>query len=276
MSENISQSGNRTDFLDNGQWHLAVDISAHGFGAWLLPDESIAQSPRVITQKAWEDHDEDLLLKIEDTVYDNPTVLDDYSADIIVECDRQLWLPSELYPTDEDCAEAYVKIYGGNILDVMVNDMGDEKCAFMLVSGLKSFMLRSFPGARVWSQQSLLKEAASQPHEDYLCLLDVRESSFDFILFHRGVLLCASTHQWKNESDIGFILLNILQTYNASSNNTDVVFSGIRNVRHNLGKVLQPYFKTISQKNHDLDGKEIPSAIYLAIKRKKKYAHHTR
>ncbi len=276
MSEKIPQSGNRPDLLDNGQWHLAVDISTCGFRAWLLPDESLARTPRVIIQKKWDDHDEDLLIKIEDIVYDNPTVLDDYSADIIVECDRQLWLPSELYPTDEDCAEVYVNIYGGNILDVMVNDMGTEKCAFMLIPGLKSFMQRSFPGARVWSQQSLLKEAASLPHDAYKCLLDVRETSFDLILLHRGELLCSSTHQWKNNADIGFILLNILQTYNAPTKDTDVIFSGIRNVRQDLGKVLQPYFKTISQKSHDLDGKEIPSAIYLAINRKKKYAHHTR
>lgn len=276
MSENLAQSGSRTDYIDNGQWHLAVDISRHGFGAWLLPEESLARAPKIIVRQAWDPSEEGLLAKIEDTVYDNPTVLDDFSADIIVECDRQLWLPAELYPADEDCAEAYTKIYGGNILDVMVNDLGEEKCAFMLTPGLKSFMQRSFPGARIWSQQSLLKEAALQPHEAFKCLLDVRESSFDLILLYRSELLCASTHQWKTDSDIGFMLLNILQTYEAPTDDTDVVFSGVREVRQNLGKVLKPYFKTISQKSHSLDGTEIPSAVFLAINRKKKYAHHTR
>ncbi len=276
MTENIPLTGGRQDFLDNGQWHLAVDISRHGFGAWLLPDESLSASPRIISRIEWQPTEEGLLRRIEDTVYDNPTVLDDYSADIIVESDRQLWLPASLYPTDDDCADAYVSVYGGDILDVMVNDLRNEKCAFMLTPGLKSFMQRSFPGARIWSQQALLLEASSQPHESFKGLLDIRQSSFDLILFRRGELLSASTHLWKTDTDIAYILLNILQTYDAQATETEIVFSGIRDVRQSLGKTLLPYFKTISQKNHDLDGKEIPTAVYLAINRKKKYAYHTR
>ena len=276
MTENIPPIGMRSDFLDTGQWHLAVDISKHGFGAWLLPDESLGTSPRVIIRTDWPISDKGLLTRIEDTVYDNPTVLDDYSADIIVECDRQLWLPSSLYPTDEDCADAYNSVYGGDMLDVMVNDMGSEKCAFMLTPGLKSFMQRSFPGARIWSQLSLLKEASMCPHESFSCLLDIRRSSFDLILLCRGELLSASTHVWMSETDIAYVLLNILQAYSAPTPETEIIFSGIRDIRQSLGKTLQPYFKSISQKNHDLDGQEIPTAVYLAINRKKRYAHHTR
>ncbi len=276
MSEHIPHSGMRSDILDTGQWHLAVDISKHGFGAWLLPDESLGATPRVIINTAWQPSEEGLLTRIEDAVYDNPTVLDDYSADIIVESDRQLWLPESLYQTDEDCADAYVSVYGGDILDVMVNELGKEKCAFMLTPGLKSFMQRSFPGARIWSQQALLKDASQQPHEAFKCLIDIRQSSFDIILLCRNELLSASTHLWKTEADIGYTLLNILQTYDAPSPETEIVFSGIREVRQSVGKILQPYFKSISQKSHDLDGKEIPTAVYLAINRKKRYAHHTR
>ena len=276
MSEQIPPYGSYSDLTDTGQWHLAVDISKHGFGAWLLPDASIGRPARVLIRQSWHPSEEGLLARIEDAVYDNPTVLDDYSADIIVESDRQLWLPSELYPSDDDCAEAYVSIYGGDILDVMVNDLGKEKCAFMLTPGLKSFMLRSFPGARIWSQQSLLKETAVTPHDSFRALVDIRQSSFDVILLCRGELQCASTHLWKTQTDIAYVVLNILQTYGAFSSDTEIVFTGLREPRQNLGQTLQPYFKTISQKNHDLDGKEIPTAVYLAINRKNRYAHHTR
>ncbi|MBD5275518.1 MAG: DUF3822 family protein [Bacteroides sp.] len=276
MSEEIPPYGAYSDLTDTGQWHLAVDISKHGFGAWLLPDASLGRGPRVLVRQDWQPTEEGLLGRIEDIVYDNPTVLDDYSADIIVESDRQLWLPASLFPADDDCAEAYVSIYGGDILDVMVNDLGKEKCAFMLTPGLKSFMQRSFPGARIWSQQSLLKEAATQPHDSFKSLIDIRETTFDTILLSRGELMCASTHLWKTETDIAYVLLNTLQTYEAPSTETEIVFSGRREVRQRLGKTLQPYFKSISQKNHDLDGKEIPTAVYLAINRKKRYAYHTR
>lgn len=276
MTEEIPTYGTRSDLPDTGQWHLAVDISRHGFGAWLLPDASLGRVPRVIIRQAWHPSEEGLLGRIEDAVYDNPTVLDDYSADIILESDRQLWLPSALYLTDEDCAEAYIATYGGDILDVMVNDTGKEKCAFVLTPGLRSFMQRSFPGARIWSQQLLLREAATQPHESFKCLIDVRESQVDIILLYRGELQCATTHFWRKEADIAYTILNILQTYEAQPAETEIVFSGARETRQSLGKTLTPYMKTISQKNHDLNGKEIPTAVYLAINRKKRYAHHTR
>ena len=276
MSEKIPQNSTRSDILDTGQWHLAVDISKEGFGAWLLPDASLGITPRTVINQAWAPSDEGLLGRIEDAVYDNPTVLDDYSADIIVESDRQLWLPASLYPTDEDCAEAYSKIYGDDILDVMVNDLGKEKCAFTLVPGLKSFMQRSFPGARIWSQQSLLKETAGKSDCAFKILVDIRKSSFDLVLFDRNDLLCATTHSWKNHSDVAYILCNIADTYGAEAKDSDIVFSGVRNVRQTLGKILAPYFKSVSQKSHDLGGMEIPTAVYLAINRKNRYAYHKR
>lgn len=276
MSEDFNNSGSRADYMDNGQWHLAVDISEHGLGAWLVPDASLARSPKVLVEESWQPSAEGLLQRIEDAVYDNPTILDDYSADIIIESERQLWLPSGLYPTDEDCAETYTKVYGGEDFDVLVNDTGSEKNAYTLIPGLKSFMQRSFPGARIWSQQSLLRLAALQPHEEYKCLVDIRRNSADFVMTHRGDLLCAASHPWKSENDIAYSLINILRTYDAMPNQTDVVFSGLHEIRQTIGKTLAPYLKTISQKNHDLDGREIPTAVYLAINRKKRNAYHKR
>lgn len=137
-------------------------------------------------------------------------------------------------------------------------------------------MQRSFAGARIWSQQSLLKEAGASSQNSLKMLADVRENVVDVILLNRGELLCASTHLWKKENDIAYSIFNILLTYNVNAADTDLVFSGIREIRHNLGKMIAPYFKSLNQKNHDLDGKSIPTSVYLAINRKKRYANHTR
>ena len=158
----------------------------------------------------------------------------------------------------------------------MINDLGKEKVAFTLAPGLKSFMQRSFPGARIWSQQSLLKEAGLRGHEDYKCLIDVRENMFDIVLLHRSELQCASTHPWKNEADIAYTLFSMLDTYEASPHKADIVLSGIRDIRQNTGKAIAEFVRSVSQKNHDLDGISIPTAVYLAINRKTKNANHTR
>lgn len=45
MSEQSTLNGSRADLLDTGQWHLAVDISPRGIGAWLVPDRSLGRAP---------------------------------------------------------------------------------------------------------------------------------------------------------------------------------------------------------------------------------------
>ncbi len=276
MSEDFNKKDYRADALDNGQWHLAVDISLHGIGAWLVPDASLGRTPKTLVRESWQPSEDGLLRRIEDVVYDNPTILDDYSADIIVESERQLWLPASAYPLDEDCAEIHTKVFGGQAYDVLINESGNEKIAFSLIPGLKSFLQRSFPGARIWSQLTLLKEAAMTPHESFKCVVDVRESSADIILLDRSELLCASSHPWKSENDIAYTLLNMLQTYGVDNTDTEIVFSGIREIRRNLGNTLSAYFKSADQKNHDLAGQTIPTAVFLAINRKNNHANNKR
>lgn len=269
-------SGNRADLPDNGQWHLAVDISRTGFRAWLVPDDILGKPPRPLVTAEWADDSASLLERIENAVYDNPDVLDDYSADIVLECGRQLWLPTDEYSDDDDCAEAYVSVYGGDILDVTVNDLGAEKVAFSLAPGVKSFMERSFPGARIWSQLALLRLAASAPHDSYKCLLDIREDEADFVLVSRGMLCSASTHSWKNVNDIVYTLFAILDTYDVNPKETELVLSGQRDARQTFGAETEGLLKSLSQKNHDLDGKSIPTGVSLAINRKKRNANHKR
>lgn len=268
MSETTHLYGSRADLLDTGQWHLAIDISKSHFGAWLLAEQPSMRPPRILASERWEASEEGLLHRIEDIVYDHPAVLDDYSADIVIESDRQLWLPASEYPTDEECADAYTKIYGGEPYDVMVNDLGDTKVAFMLTTGLKSFMQRSFPGARIWSQQSLLKEAGMAPHDDYKCLIDIRENYADFILLKRGHLQCATSHPWKTSTDIIYRLFALLKVFNAAADKTDLILSGYHDIRHEIGDSLKEFIGSISQKNHDVDGVELPTGVGLAIKRK--------
>lgn len=268
--------GNRAELLDNGQWHLAIDISSLGFRAWLVPDDILGRSPRLLASSEWAYDSASLLDRIENAVYDNPEVLDDYSADIVLECGRELWLPTEDYADDDDCAEAYVSIYGGDILDVVVNDLGQEKVAYSLAPGLKSFMERSFPGARIWSQLALLRLAAKTPHDSYKCLLDIRQGEADFVLVDRGMLCSASTHPWKSVHDIIYTMFAILRTYDADPKDTELVLSGLREARQTLGVEIEGLLKNISQKNHDLEGKSIPTGISLAINRKKQNANNKR
>lgn len=274
--EQQNYTGSRADLPDNGQWHLAVDISLTGFHAWLVPDDILDRSPRPLASVAWSVDSSSLLERIENAVYDNPEVLDDYSADIVLECERTLWLPADEYSDDEDCAEAYVSVYGGDTLDVVINDLGREKVAFSLAPGLKSFMERSFPGARIWSQLSLLRLAAASPHDSFKCLLDIRNGEADFILSCRGMLYSASTHPWKSVSDIVYALFAILHTYGADPKDTELVLSGLREPKQTLASETEGLLKIISRKNHDLDGKSIPTGISLAINRKKQNANHKR
>ena len=75
---------------DIADWRLICVISAQGIGAWLR-HASPTQELVTLFDEKWNADSGSLLERIENTVYDHPQVLDDFSADIAVVAPRSIW-----------------------------------------------------------------------------------------------------------------------------------------------------------------------------------------
>lgn len=203
------------DFADTGQWRLIVEIHLSEMKALLentLHPEIGAQQ---LFSVKWDADRDTLLRHIENAVYDNPRVLDDFSARIILFDRRTLFIPTaQLADNDGAEEEIYTTLYPQtDPADIMTETDADITAAYTMAPGLKGFLNRTFPGARVVSNlmESVVRERRSG--SGLRMIVAEREREADFIFLDGGSLISASTHSVSCDDDVVYHACNIIQTY---------------------------------------------------------------
>lgn len=202
------------DYADTGQWRLIVRIFSTGMSAYLENCLHEDVEPQELFSSVWGNGAEDVLRQIENAVYDHPRVLDDFSARIIVYDPRTLFMPTELLTETEGAEETYyTSLYETSESDIMCETDGDITAAFSLVAGLKGFLSRTFPGARIGC--NLMGEVARlrKTGEGVRMHVACRTGEADFIFLDGKGLVSASTHVLTGDTDVAYHLFNIIDVY---------------------------------------------------------------
>ena len=217
------------DFADTGQWRLTVEISKEGIGAWL---ENLLRTDierQLLFESKWKENDEALLSNIENAVYDHPRVLDDFSAKIILFDRNTLFIPTDLAERGEiNEEECYSDVFNVDPENVITEQDKDLIACFSLINGLKSFLLRTFPGARITSNLMDKVKRYRKEGEYYEINCDVRENEADFIFLHNTNLISASTHSWSAPSDVIYLLFNLMEVYNINPQDVKIKVRGLK------------------------------------------------
>lgn len=232
---------------DTGQWRLIAYIGGKGIGAWLKSTEDPTLPVAELFAAQWEADPDGLLANIENAVYDHPRILDDFSADIILETGKALWVPRpELIEPDcepeEMCDRWFGALWPEHETDYITDEYDDMLCLHMLAPGLKSFIARTFPGARVQCHQTVLvRNLAGRAADDPRMYLDIRDGVVDILLFSGRNLLSSSTHSWESETDIMWHAFNLLEVYGVNPRKAQICLSGDRRVRESLARSMRQY-----------------------------------
>lgn len=232
------------EFADPAMWRLTVYLGAGTVKAYLRNVSDPTVEVRRLAADSWDAarlSDADILRHIENAVYDNPAMLDDYSADIIVESDRALWMPKEIADDEEAVAEKYRIVFPGADEDDIFSDFeGDTVCAYHLVNGLAAFIRRTFPGARVSCQQTVLfRRFRLQPVESTAVYVDLRGAKEDIIILSDSRLVHASTHPANTMREAQYHILNCMAAADVDNTKSEVFISGDRLMRTDLIKALR-------------------------------------
>lgn len=216
------------DFADTGQWRLLLRINPGGMEASLqntLHKEIPLQS---LCSVSWEPDRERLCKNIEEAVYNNPRLLDDFATTIVVNDIRTLFLPREIAEASAGAEEEqYLKVYDAVPSDVMTATDGDITAVWCPGPGVKSFLMRTFPGARITCNLlEKVKECraegagkvdvafeAGKSRNEIRLFKEVRPSEVDLILMRGKELLSASTHNWQKPGDIEFLEKELKEVY---------------------------------------------------------------
>lgn len=207
------------DRADTGQWRLVIYITRSSLEAWLQPLAD-REALRRIVREEWEPTDEgsELLRKIENAVYDHPQLLEDYSADIVIQTERTMIVPIDVAEDDERAEEEFKAIYKSDPDDMMVDRLEDEAVLWWLTPGLPSFLSRTFPGARVMSHIGVILRYLERLglENGEVMVLNTRPISCDVILIKDGKLKCASTQRSANPEEAIYRLLRASEVFGFS------------------------------------------------------------
>ncbi|MBD5203846.1 MAG: DUF3822 family protein [Bacteroidales bacterium] len=245
----ITDSGPRhitgaPDLSDTGQWRLIIYLAKRGMSAWIKSTEDPTARVGHLFTSAWEHSEETLLRNIENTVYDHPRILDDYSADIIIETEKCLWVPAALTGENPEakCEEWFTQVWAGTENQFLTDECGDKLCLHLLADGLKDFLSRTFAGTRISSHQTqLVRNLAGRAADDTRTYVDIRDHEADFVIFSGKNLLVCVTKEWYSESDIVWHLFNLLEIHGIDPRKAQVCLSGKRTVREQIARETRPY-----------------------------------
>lgn len=211
---------------DTGLWHLTVKVSRHGVSAWLNLKESSTEPARILTDTHWAPDSDGLMGRIENAVYDNPDILDDYSATIIVETPRTLMVPKSELKEDGDAERIYAIAYKSRPEDVMIDDTEKEVVLFTLAPGMISFLRRTFPGARVRSHLSMFIQEVRALGTGIRIAVSLRPEEADVVAMNCGNLLSASVQSWQGWTDVAYRILNLADVYGLDPRQCEIMIAG--------------------------------------------------
>lgn len=215
------------DYADTGQWRLIVKVKASGISAFIENTIHTDLEPQLLFATEWEANDGNLLQNIENAVYDHPRVLDDFSACVIVYDPKTLFMPTVVMEETEGAEETvYTAIYDADPAEVMVDVDSDLTAAHCLARGLKGFLNRTFPGAKIESNLMNQVRRLRLGNEGVRLYVQVRETESDFILLDSHNLLSASTHPVNGATDVAYHAFNIMDVYGLRPLSTPIVLSG--------------------------------------------------
>lgn len=209
-----------------------------------LDDEN--PSSTVLFKERWNFPDENFLSSVENAVYDHPQILDDFATEIMIVTDKSLWVPSALME-EEDAEEKYFNcVYDCEPEDIFADYFENETCLYSSTAGLQAFLNRTLPGCRIMSHISFLKKFFQERADGgNKIFLNVSENSVDVIAFKGREFQCASTHPWREASDLGYLSLLTTHAFDIDPKSSNLNVYAPDYVREDLKKLTGHLFADV-------------------------------
>ena len=241
----------RGALADTGQWRLIITVSDTGMSAYFKnlidPDIDLVN----YLSKKWEGNEENLLQLVEETVYENPDILDDFATQIIIYTPESLWIPEELTDEEELDEKYFTTVFTAKKEDIF-SDFGEEEvCLYALAPGLNSFFQRTLPGCKVMCHLTMIQRwlkdlerinlISSGGNSDRI-YVNVRDRQVDLFAFRKGKFMSGSTHRWKNINDIIYESLLLAKAYEMDPEKTRLIVLGSHGFNEALRDSIQEFF----------------------------------
>ncbi|MCM1153099.1 MAG: DUF3822 family protein [Muribaculum sp.] len=258
------------DLADTGMWRLLLYIKPRGMSACLRHIEDKNALPVVLFDAEWNPQESELLSNIENTVYDNPRLFDDYATEIIIEAPRTIFVPSNIIDEPGRDTELYTEVYSADQEDIFTDSLGEETALFSLGPGVPSFLQRTLPGARILSHLAVIANRYRRHTSEVARIYaDIRTDEVDILAFEGTSLLSASVQSWSDPADAAYRILLLMQAYGIDRNAAEIRVSGLPEAKTTLVEMLRRMASYVVYQSEPASVAELamPLAMALAAER---------
>lgn len=231
------------DFSDHTVWRLLLTVGMKDMRATFLDTKTGRLVP--YSSRTWQCDDADVLKNIEDAVYEDPMLLDDYDVSIFIRPKVTLFVPPQEYAgRDDRIAEALSLVDGSENKDIWSEPIGEALALYSTPGGVKGFLSRSFLTEDVHHAlcpvvEEFTRKAAMAGGERMWVSLE--ENRLDVAAFREGRLLMANTWDFSHPADAAYYILYAWKTLEFSPSEAELSISGCKPVRDEIMPILRNY-----------------------------------
>ena len=195
--------------------------------------------------------DHERVKTIENAVYDNPVLLDDYKrVRVLVAAQHFVVLPPDT--TDDQASRLLAVAYPESAADTEAVVCRMPRCgqviAFEMPKGLRSFLDRTFNTPQVYHHLYPLCEHYYRLNSGSgisRMFLNLHENAMDVVVYRRGELLMANTYPFTNLDDAAYFALHVWQSLELDQQVDEIQLTGRREHREELTASLRRYVKYV-------------------------------
>ena len=193
---------------------------------------------------------EDYLKALENCVYDNPVLLQDYKkVAVLVESSHFVLLPDEMVD-DDAMHEVMDYMYADDGGDREVCSMIDGKVsvAYTLNKGVVAFLRRTFYNPDIVHQLvPLVRYSCEKSEKSSIAkmFVHIADDGMDVCVCRKGELLFANTFGYRSVDEAAYYILNVWQNLELDVYSDELQISSEKTVREQLMPQLRKYISYV-------------------------------
>ena len=259
-------------FMDHAEWRLIVYIGTGRLAAYMARTGQPEAVPALVVEKQWDVREEsDQLRGVEEAVYSCPSLLDDFEADIVLHTSTSVFVPTEALSQPGDASLLYAPIRELSDEDIFECAHGELSALCCPAKGLRSFLDRTFPGARVAPHLAVLENyMRRQTQRDGRLYVNIDEKSVDVLAFRGENLLCAASHEWHDPADVVYYAFLTFAEAGFDGGDDAVIISGQGAGREEAAEMMRRHVDCVVDATlpRSADAPGLPLAVALLAARK--------
>lgn len=233
-----------TDFSDHSVWRLLLIVATDSLSSVFFNTATRQIVP--YSHKSWPADEGSILKHIEDAVYENPDILDDYTTTILIKPDFWCLAPSEIADADNE-ENLTALMHRGCPTDnseLLLDRAGSETYMCTIPVGLQSFLSRTFNVDKTLHFMHPMKDYTTKPAQrdkGDKVWIDIYKHQLYMCGWKEGQLQICSTWNFRTPEDAAYYIIYASINSKIDLQSGEVMVSGLPEMRAAILPLLRQH-----------------------------------